>query len=201
MKSDNNRIVRLALRNGIQLLATVTALTVLVGRVNAFELTSPDVKPGEPLADKFAFSGLGCQGQNISPALNWTNPPEGTKSFALMAHDPDAVTGGAGIWHWFVINIPATANSIAQNAGTGDGAKLPEGSRQITNDYMGFLRSPGRGGPRPPKGRPAHNYKFSLYALKTEKLNLPPDATSSQAGFVVNINAIDKTKMTISFGR
>jgi hypothetical protein len=201
MKSDNIRIVRLALRHGIKLLATVTVLTPLAGSAHAFELTSPDVKPGEPLADKFTFSGLGCQGQNISPALSWTNPPEGTKSFALMVHDPDAVTGGAGIWHWVVINIPATANSIAQGAGTGDGAKLPEGSRQITNDYMGFLHSPGWGGPCPPKGRPAHNYNFTLYALKTDKLNLPPDATSSQAGFVVNFNAIDKAKMTISYGR
>jgi Raf kinase inhibitor-like YbhB/YbcL family protein len=201
MKSDNMRMDCVAVRRGIQMFAAVAVLTAFAGGARAFELTSPDVKPGEPLADKFTFSGLGCQGQNISPALSWTNPPEGTKSFALMVHDPDAVTGGAGIWHWVVINIPATANSIDQGAGTGDGAKLPEGSRQIANDYMGFLHSPGWGGPCPPKGRPAHNYNFTLYALKTEKLNLPPDATSSQAGFVVNINTIDKAKMTITYGR
>ena len=201
MKSDKSRVARLTLRHGIQLFAAGAVLTVLAAGSNAFELTSPDVKPGEPLAEKFTFSGLGCQGQNISPALSWTNPPEGTKSFALMVHDPDAVTGGAGIWHWVVINIPATANSITQGAGTGDGAKLPDGSRQIANDYVGFLHSPGWGGPCPPKGPPAHNYNFTLYALKAGKLNLPPDATSSQAGFVVNINAIDKATMTITYGR
>lgn len=169
--------------------------------VSAFELTSTDAQPGQPLAEKFTFSGLGCQGQNISPALNWTNPPEGTKSFALMVHDPDAITGGAGVWHWVVINIPADARSIPQGAGTADGAMLPAGSRQITNDYAGFINSPGWGGPCPPKGHKPHDYNFTLYALKVEKLNLPPNATGSHAGFVVNLNALDKAKLTITYGR
>ncbi len=167
----------------------------------AFELTSPDVPTGQPIPEKFTFSGMGCQGQNISPALAWSDPPEGTKSFALMVHDPDAVTGGAGVWHWVVINIPAAARAIEQGAGTADGAKLPEGSRQITNDYAGFINSPGWGGPCPPKGHNAHNYNFTLYALKVEKLNLPPNATSSHAGFVVNLNALDKARLTVTYGR
>jgi len=188
-------------RRGRYFAAVALFLVAFSCDTQAFELTSPDVKPEQPLPEKFTFIGLGCQGQNISPALSWTNPPEGTKSFALMVHDPDAATGGAGIWHWVVINIPATAHSIEQGAGTSDGAKLPEGSRQIANDYMGLLHSPGWGGPCPPKGHPPHKYNFTLYALKTEKLNLPPDATSSQVGFVVNLNAIDRTKLTITYGR
>jgi Raf kinase inhibitor-like YbhB/YbcL family protein len=167
----------------------------------AFELTSPDLTPGQPIAEKFLFKGLGCAGQNISPALNWTEPPEGTKSFALMVHDPDAPTGGAGIWHWVVINIPASAHSIEQGAGTGDGAKLPPGSRQINNDYLGFLNSPGWGGPCPPKGSKPHSYNFTLYAVKVEKLDLPANASGSQAGFVINRNALDKAKLTITYGR
>ena len=176
-------------------------LAAFSGGTQAFELSSPDVKPDQPLPEKFTFSGLGCQGQNISPALSWTNPPEGTKSFAMMVHDPDAVTGGAGIWHWVVINIPATARSIEQGAGTADGTKLPEGSRQITNDYMGFINSSGWGGPCPPKGHKPHSYNFTLYALKVEKLNLPPNATGSHAGFVVNLNSLDKAKLTMTYGR
>jgi Raf kinase inhibitor-like YbhB/YbcL family protein len=183
------------------LAAIAIFLVAFSGGTQAFELTSPDVKPDQPLPEKFTFSGLGCQGQNISPALSWTNPPEGAKSFALMVHDPDAVTGGAGVWHWVVINIPATARSIEQGAGTGDGAKLPEGSRQINNDYLGFINSPGWGGPCPPKGQKAHSYNFTLYALKVEKLNLPPNATGSHAGFVVNLNALDKAKLTMTYGR
>ena len=190
-----------SVRRGIYLVATVFFLVAFSGGTQAFELTSPDVKSDQQLAEKFTFSGLGCQGQNISPALSWTNPPEGTKSFALMVHDPDAVTGGAGVWHWVVINIPATARSIEQGAGTADGTKLPEGSRQISNDYMGFINSPGWGGPCPPKGHKPHSYNFTLYALKAEKLNLPPNATSSHAGFVVNLNSLDKAKLTMTYGR
>ena len=153
------------------------------------------------MPERFTFNGLGCSGQNISPPLSWTDPPEGTKSFALMVHDPDAATGGAGIWHWVVINIPAAARSIEEGAGTADGANLPPGSRQITNDYAGFINSPGWGGPCPPKGGRPHSYNFTLYALKVEKLNLPPNATSSHAGFVINLNALDRAKLTMTYGR
>jgi Raf kinase inhibitor-like YbhB/YbcL family protein len=191
----------ISVRRGKYLAAIAIFLVAFSGGTQAFELTSPDVKSDQPLPEKFTFSGLGCQGQNISPALSWTNPPEGAKSFALMVHDPDAVTGGAGVWHWVVINIPATARSIEQGAGTAGGAKLPEGSRQINNDYLGFINSPGWGGPCPPKGQKAHSYNFTLYALKVEKLNLPPNATGSHAGFVVNLNALDKAKLTMTYGR
>jgi len=167
----------------------------------AFELMSPDVKSDGVMPEKFTFNGFDCHGQNVSPALSWSNPPEGTKSFALMVHDPDAPTGGAGIWHWVVVNIPAPVHSIEEGAGTADGAKLPTGSRQITNDYAGITNSPGWGGPCPPKGHGSHHYNFTIYALKVEKLDLPANATSSQAGFFVNFNALDKAKLTMTYGR
>ena len=167
----------------------------------AFELTSPDVGQDKTFETKFTFNGLGCAGGNISPGLAWTNPPEGTKSFALMVHDPDAPTGGAGIWHWVVINIPAATREIAQGAGTGDGAHLPSGSRQIGNDYFGFTGHAGWGGPCPPKGQQAHSYVFTLYALGTEKLDLPPAATASHAGFIINRAPLGKAVLTVKFGR
>lgn len=167
----------------------------------AFELSSPDMKPGEPIADKFTFNGMGCKGGNVSPALTWSNAPAGTKSYALMVHDPDAPTGGAGIWHWVVINIPATITSLSAGDSTGDGAKMPAGSRQIPNDYFGMTGNPAWGGPCPPRGKPPHNYNFTIYALKTEKLELPPAATASQAGFLINMNAIDKASLSIPYGR
>ena len=183
-------------------LVMIIILFAAFGReVRAFELFSPAFKSDQPFPERFTFNGLGCHGENISPPLSWSNPPEGTKSFALMVHDPDAPTGGAGIWHWVIVNIPTTVDSIEEGAGTGDGAKLPPGSRQITNDYLGLINSPGWGGPCPPKGAKPHSYNFTVYALKIEKLNLPANATSSQAGFVVNLNALDKAKLTITYGR
>jgi hypothetical protein len=61
--------------------------------------------------------------------------------------------------------------------------------------------NPGWGGPCPPKGKPAHSYNFTLYALKVDKLDLPPAATASQAGFFINMNAIDKAQLSIRYGR
>ena len=61
---------------------------------------------------------MGCTGENKSPALEWKNPPAGTKSFALMVHDPDAPTG-SGFWHWVVYNIPADATSLPEGASSG----------------------------------------------------------------------------------
>ena len=118
-----------------------------------------------------------------------------------MVHDPDANTGGAGIWHWVVVNIPASSRALAQGAGDKDGARLPVGSRQINNDYLGMTGTPAWGGPCPPKGQKPHAYNFTLYALKVEGLNLPPNATASQAGFLINLNAIGQARLSVPYGR
>lgn len=185
-----------AVRKGYWI-ATMLALASLTVAARAFELGSPDMIPGQQLSNKFVFNGFDCHGENISPALTWTEPPDGTKSFALMVHDPDANTGGAGIWHWVVVNIPATARGIDQGAGTTDGAQLPSGSKQISTDYG----KPGWGGPCPPKGHKPHSYNFTLYALKVDRLDLPPTATASHAGFMINRNALGQARLSISFGR
>jgi hypothetical protein len=182
-------------------MAILLAGAALSSVAHAFELDSPDVAPNEAFAEKFVFSGMGCTGGNVSPALRWSEPPAGTKSFVLMVHDPDAPTGGAGIWHWVIVDIPADARSLEQGAGTKDGTKLPEGSRPMANDYAGFGISPAYGGPCPPKGSGVHHYHFMLYALGVDKLDLPPAATASQVGFVTIRNALGKAEMVVPYGR
>jgi Raf kinase inhibitor-like YbhB/YbcL family protein len=169
--------------------------------VQAFELSSPDVGPEKPFTEKFVFTGMGCAGGNVSPALRWSEPPAGTKSFVLMVHDPDAPTGGAGIWHWVVVDIPGTARSLEQGAGTKDGTKLPDGSRPVGNDYAGFGISPAYGGPCPPKGSGVHHYRFMLYALGVDKLDVPHSATASQVAFFAIRNALEKAEMVVPYGR
>ena len=171
--------------------------TMLAGGANAFELTSPDILPGRRIPREFVFNGFGCTGQNVSPAMAWTNPPAGTKSFALMVHDPDAPTGGAGFWHWVVINLPGTAGGLAKGAGAPDGKALPPGAMHVATDFG----SPGWGGPCPPAGDAAHRYQFTVYALKVEKLELPLDPTASLTGFMINQNAIAKATFTGLYGR
>ncbi len=163
----------------------------------SFELSSADVSSATPIAAKHVLAGFGCTGGNLSPALAWKNPPAGTKSFAVMLHDQDAPTGGAGFWHWVVVNLPASATSLPQGAGAADGKALPEGARQINTDFG----APGYGGPCPPQGREAHRYTFTVYALKVEKLELPANATASLTGFMVNGNSLGKTSFVARYGR
>src|SRR2546423_8110621 len=111
-----------------------------------FRLMSPDIRPSGPIAMEQVFNGFGCSGGNISPALGWSGAPEGTKSFALLVHDPDAPTGGAGWWHWLVINIPPGTTRLGKEAGKGDGSKLPFRCVAIDTAFGG----PGCGGPPPP---------------------------------------------------
>lgn len=114
-------------------------------------VTSKDFKHEKMIPSKFT-----CDGEDISPQLEWSDFPNGVKSFALTCIDPDA-PGGDWI-HWIVINIPPNVTEIPQ------GGPLPEGCEQIKNDF-------GRefyGGPCPPSG--VHRYYFSMYALSEAKL-------------------------------
>jgi Raf kinase inhibitor-like YbhB/YbcL family protein len=171
--------------------ALALGLAPFAAQAQGMRLDSPDIAGGRMVANKHVFNGFGCKGENVSPALRWQNPPKGTQSFALLVHDPDAPTGGAGWWHWAVVNIPAAATGLEQGAGAADGAKLPAGSRQVNTDFG----APGYGGPCPPPGDKPHRYNFTLYALKVDKLDLPPTATASLAGYMVNANALGKTSL------
>jgi Raf kinase inhibitor-like YbhB/YbcL family protein len=178
-------------------LAATIAAALPVSAQPAFALRSADVAANGAIAQTHAFNGFGCTGQNISPALSWSNPPAGTKSYAVMVHDPDAQTGGAGFWHWVVVDIPANATGLTRGSGASDGQKLPESARQVATDFG----TPGWGGPCPPTGDQPHRYVFTVYALKVDKLPVPEQPTASLAGFMVNANAIGKATFTSTYGR
>lgn len=165
-----------------------------VGVAGGFELSSPDLKDADMIPAKHVYKGFGCTGENLSPALAWKDAPQGTQSFALTVYDPDAPTG-SGWWHWVVVNIPATATSLPAGAGSGKG--LPGEARQIRNDYG----DDNYGGPCPPAGDKAHRYIFTLYALKTDRLDLPRNATAALAGFMINANQIGKASFKAKYGR
>ncbi|MBV9620266.1 MAG: YbhB/YbcL family Raf kinase inhibitor-like protein [Gammaproteobacteria bacterium] len=160
-----------------------------------FTLTSPDLKPGGRIAEAQVFNGFGCHGGNVSPALRWSNPPAGTRSFALLMHDPDAPTG-SGWWHWVVYNIPARTDGLPAGAGDAQKPHLPAGAVQARTDFG----SAGYGGPCPPPGKP-HHYHLRLYALKVDKLEVPADATPALIGFNVNLQSLGKAELMGLYGR
>jgi hypothetical protein len=132
----------------------------------SLELTSDAFKSGQSIPAKY-----GCTGRNISPALNWNEPPTGTQSFALIMDDPDA-PGGTWV-HWVLFNIPADAHSLQED--------LPTTGKNVDPNaiYIGknSWRDTSYGGPCPPSG--THRYYFRLYALDTT-LSLLPGAKKEE---------------------
>lgn len=132
-----------------------------------FQITSTAFAEGQPIPQKYT-----CQGSDVSPPLMWTNAPANTKSFALIADDPDAPDPRAPkmTWvHWVLYDLPATTAELVE-----DVAKtpiLPNGAKQGITDF----KRVGYGGPCPPPGG-AHRYFFKLYALDTT-LNLKAGVT------------------------
>ena len=163
---------------------------------NAFTLTSPDIKDGGTIDMKYVMNGFGCTGGGVSPALNWSNPPEGTKGYALTVYDPDAPTG-SGFWHWVVANIPASAAGLPQGVSP-DGKGLPAGAIQTRTDGGGGT---GYLGPCPPAGDKPHRYIFTIYALKTDKLDVNADASGALVGFNIHFAQIGKASFQATFGR
>lgn len=159
----------------------------------AFTLTSSAFKNNAAIPEKYSFNAMGCTGENVSPPLEWKNVPAGTKSLALMVHDPDAPTG-SGWWHWVVYNIPADATSLPEGATS---ATLPKGAAQGNTDFG----KPGWGGPCPPPGSGKHHYNFTLFALKVDKIEVPPGASAAMVGFNVKANTIASAKLTGLFSR
>ena len=160
-----------------------------------FTLTSTDISAGGQIAEQQVFNGFGCKGGNVSPALSWSNPPAGAKSFALLMHDPDAPTG-SGWWHWVVYNIPAGLKSLPAGAGDPQKNLLPAGAVQGRTDFG----TSGYGGPCPPPGKP-HHYYLRLYALKVARLDVPADATAAYIGFTVRSQSLAKAELMGVYGR
>jgi Raf kinase inhibitor-like YbhB/YbcL family protein len=162
---------------------------------STFVLSSPDIAQGQKMKPAQVFNEFGCTGQNISPELSWRNPPAGTKSFAIMVHDPDAPTG-SGWWHWIAYDIPASMTQLPTDAGNPQKSLLPKGVVIGRNDYG--VRA--YGGPCPPPGAP-HRYFFRLHALGVSRLEVPAEASAALVGFNVNANTLGVAEIMALYGR
>jgi len=169
-------------REPFHLISSCIALTLLVvlvacsgregrtpseeeGVAMSIQLTSTAFAEGKPIPAKYT-----CDGTDVSPPLEWSNVPEGTKSLALISDDPDAPVG---TWvHWVIYAIPPDVNELQENIPKSE--ILTNGAKQGISDFKRI----GYGGPCPPPGGP-HRYFFKFYALDAE-LDLKPGATKQQ---------------------
>jgi Raf kinase inhibitor-like YbhB/YbcL family protein len=152
---------------------TTIVLLALAGAGASGAAAAPKATPAALRLESPAFTGGGeiprkhtCLGDDVSPALEWSGAPAGTKSFALIVDDPDAPDPAAPkmTWvHWVLYNLPADTRSLPERALK---ASLPAGALPGLNDW----KKPAWGGPCPPIGR--HRYFFKLYALDTRLADL-----------------------------
>jgi Raf kinase inhibitor-like YbhB/YbcL family protein len=130
-------------------------------RENMMKLRSGAFADGAGIPRRFT-----CEGEDVSPPLDWSDAPAETRSFVVLCDDPDAP---AGTWHhWAAYDIPAGHTGLPEDAARHAGK---EGFKQALND---FGRS-GYGGPCPPRGHGPHHYHFRLLALSTDHLRVRKD--------------------------
>lgn len=159
----------------------------LAGPISApasITVTSSEFQEGGELPLTNVFNGFGCTGSNESPALDWSGAPEGTQSFAIVVHDPDAPTG-VGFFHWSIFDLPASTTSLPHNAG----ANAPAGSIMGRTD----MGTNSYGGPCPPPGAP-HRYAFTVYALDVPSLGADANASGALLRFML-------AQHTLAYGR
>ena len=201
MRFTSDRRRRTAFAASMILVASIAAAsagaqrpTLPNTRPGRFRVVAPDLASQGRITLPNVFNGMGCSGQNISPALQWYNPPAGTRSFAVTAYDPDAPTG-SGWWHWVMYNIPAGTTGLP--AGAGNGRNAPRGSAQGQTDFG----TKGYGGPCPPVGDRPHHYQFTVFALKVDRLDLPGNATAAMVGFNLNANKLGTARVNALYAR
>ena len=155
------------------------------GQTMDFRLSSPAFSDGQPIPVKFS-----CHGEDISPALDWSEPPMGAQTLALIMDDPDAPVG---TWiHWVLFSIPANLRGLPE--GIAAEPTLADGSRHGNNSW----KRVGYGGPCPPSG--THHYVFKLYALDT-KLDLSPGSSKEDLLKVMEGHVLAQAQLVGTFSK
>lgn len=149
-------------------------------------LTSPAFTHGSTIPPKYT-----CEGENISPPLQWDDIPQETASFALVMYDPDAPSGI--FTHWVIFNIPPEARELSEGM---PGDKVLENSALQGKNSAGEI---GYFGPCPPPGKP-HHYHFVLYAID-DTLALSPGVSREEVIDAIEGHVLEEAILTGLYGR
>jgi len=154
-----------------------------------FTLTSPAFENNGRIPRQYTG-----EGKDASPPLAWANPPEGTKSFALVCDDPDAPVG---TWdHWLIWNLPRHLTKLPEGVPTSQTVSDLGDAVQGNNSWPKI----GYGGPMPPPGHGNHHYNFVLYALDTD-LDLDPGAKKDALMQAMEGHILGKAELTGLYSR
>lgn len=159
-----------------------------------FRLTSPAFEDNGMMAVTHAGKNPknpNCIGENVSPPLEWFNPPVGTESFALLMFDQEG-QNGLGVSHWVAYNIPTIINGLPEGS-----AASPD--RPFING-LNFLGEASYYGGCPPKGTGPHHYVFTLIATRIPMNRLQPGLDMPRLLEAIGADALAATGLVGRFG-
>ena len=154
--------------------------------VMAFSIRSNGFGADQPIPSRFT-----CDGEDLSPALSWSDVPDGTQSFAIILDDPDAPRGV--FTHWVLYNLPPGAQGLPE--GVAKTERPDNGGFQGKNGFGNV----GYGGPCPPPGSP-HHYRFTLYTLDG-LIDLGPGATKQQVQDAIQGHVLGEAQLVGTYQR
>ena len=128
-----------------------------------FVLSSPDAQLAAKVPELYTANVFGCSGGNMSPPLQWTGAPAGTKSFVVTLFDPDEHGDPSGWWHWIVYNLPATVDKLPKGAGA------ERQRRSAAWNHAGPHRSRKRRLSRPLSGQRRPSTSLYLHRVRVER--------------------------------
>ena len=158
--------------------------------VPGFSLVSDAFAEGEAIPVEHCLDTVNG-GRNVSPPLAWSGAPAGTRSFVVTLIDQHPV---ASEWvHWVVVGLPPDIVALAPGA---SGA-MPAGSRELDNSFG----SAGYGGPAPPAGTGAHDYRFTVYALDADAVDLPSQPSAGEIAEALSGHILAEASLTGTFSQ
>jgi hypothetical protein len=153
----------------------------------AFSLSSPAFSNGQAIPAKYT-----CDGENLSPPLQWSGAPNEARSFVLIVEEPDAP---AGIFrHWAVYDLPANVTALPEGIGS-------QGSAETLNQGVNDFRHANYGGPCPLPGHGTHHYHFRLAALDTSRLVVSPGAEVADLWRAAEPHILAQTELVGTYAR
>ena len=149
----------------------------------AMTLTSADIAQGKTIPSAHIYPR--CGGRNISPALAWSGVPSAAKSLVLTMIDIDVKPAN---WsHWILVDLPATATSLAQGT-----KSMPGETKKVVSNFGDADYA----GPCPPQGTGLHHYEFTLWALPTASVSFAPDEKATEVVAYLSQHALARASLT-----